>query len=158
IAAAQVCPIRFQGQWEDFETGLSYNRFRHYDGLVAHYTSPDPIGIKGGFRTHDYTVTPTIMIDPLGLAGDRPPNLSPPGAGRRGAFPAAKRGSGIAVCCQPDSVSPNLDKIGNKQPGREYKFREKSIREDPPHNYPENPSQNRGRHFNYPAVNHYDYL
>ncbi|WP_210168826.1 RHS domain-containing protein, partial [Methylobacterium sp. Leaf100] len=33
IAAAQVCPIRFQGQWEDFETGLSYNRFRHYDGL-----------------------------------------------------------------------------------------------------------------------------
>lgn len=28
---AQDCPFRYQGQYEDVETGLCYNRFRYYD-------------------------------------------------------------------------------------------------------------------------------
>ena len=31
---AQDCPFRYQGQYEDPETGLYYNRFRYYDRLT----------------------------------------------------------------------------------------------------------------------------
>ncbi|PSJ19308.1 hypothetical protein CVH10_23535, partial [Halomonas sp. ND22Bw] len=61
-------PIRFQGQWEDQETGLSYNQLRHYDVLVGQYASPDPIGIGGGFRLHGYVALPNSEVDPFGLA------------------------------------------------------------------------------------------
>ncbi|MGU3494353.1 RHS repeat-associated core domain-containing protein [Xanthobacteraceae bacterium A53D] len=68
VEARQLCPIRFQGQWEDAETGLSYNRFRHYDALVGQYASPDPIGLSGGMRPQGYVALPTAWADPLGLA------------------------------------------------------------------------------------------
>jgi len=32
---AQDCPFRYQGQYEDVETGLYYNRFRYYSGFVT---------------------------------------------------------------------------------------------------------------------------
>lgn len=62
------CPIRFPGQWHDPETGLHYNRFRVYDPETGQYLSPDPIGLRGGLRTHGYVDTPTSWVDPLGLA------------------------------------------------------------------------------------------
>jgi len=49
-----LCPIRFQGQWEDEETGLYYNCRRAYDPIAAQYLSPDPIRIFGGFDLHAY--------------------------------------------------------------------------------------------------------
>ncbi|CAM5768057.1 hypothetical protein LMIY3S_02372 [Labrys miyagiensis] len=51
-------PIRFQGQWEDEETGLYYNRFRYYDPLAGQYLCPDPIGLKGGARPQGYVINP----------------------------------------------------------------------------------------------------
>ncbi|WP_156467541.1 RHS repeat-associated core domain-containing protein [Methylobacterium sp. Leaf102] len=59
IDALQICLIRFQGQWEDGETGLSYNRFRHYEAALGQYASPDPIGILGGTRQQGYVSHPT---------------------------------------------------------------------------------------------------
>ncbi|MBM4794928.1 RHS repeat protein [Streptomyces sioyaensis] len=38
-------PLRFPGQYEDPETGLHYNYFRHYDPETARYTTPDPLGL-----------------------------------------------------------------------------------------------------------------
>jgi len=67
-AAALDCPIRFQGQWEDGESGLYYNRHRYYDPLTGQYLSPDPIGIAGGTRPNSYVHNPNTYIDPLGLA------------------------------------------------------------------------------------------
>ncbi len=67
-AAAWVCPIRFQGQWADAETGLYYNRHRHYDPVAGQYASPDPIGLEGGDRPQGYVDRPGIWVDPLGLA------------------------------------------------------------------------------------------
>ncbi|HKE23023.1 MAG TPA: RHS repeat-associated core domain-containing protein [Bryobacteraceae bacterium] len=67
------CPIRFQGQWSDPETGLHYNRFRHYDPSNAIYLSPDPIGLVGGTRQYGYVANPLAWVDPLGLA-QSPPN------------------------------------------------------------------------------------
>ncbi len=64
---ALVCPWRFPGQYEDAETGLFYNRNRHYDPLTGQYGSPDPIGLIGGDRPHGYVQNPAVWVDPLGL-------------------------------------------------------------------------------------------
>lgn len=61
-------PLRFQGQYEDEETGLHYNRFRYYEPEAGVYVSPDPIGLAGGLRGYGYGINPTGWIDPLGLA------------------------------------------------------------------------------------------
>ncbi|WP_299434329.1 RHS repeat-associated core domain-containing protein, partial [uncultured Maribacter sp.] len=41
-------PFRYQGQYEDSETGLYYNRFRYYSADSGTYISQDPIGLAGG--------------------------------------------------------------------------------------------------------------
>jgi hypothetical protein len=103
-------------------------------------------------------------IPGLGVkAGNRPPDVSPPGSGRRGAFREAKRQNDIPVSKQPDSTGPNKDKDGNVQPGRQYTFKKKDekdviIRDDAAgHNYGPNDPQNRGPHFNDGKKNHFDY-
>jgi len=63
------CSIRFQGQYEDVESGLYYNLNRYYDPRCGMYLSPDPIGLAGGIRPNAYVHNPTTYIDPLGLAG-----------------------------------------------------------------------------------------
>jgi RHS repeat-associated protein len=70
--AEHHCPFRFPGQYEDPETGLYYNRHRHYDPLTGQYASPDPIGLAGGDRPQGYVANPGVWTDPLGLAA-RPP-------------------------------------------------------------------------------------
>jgi RHS repeat-associated protein len=45
---AANCPFRYQGQYEDVETGLYYNRFRYYDPEVGIYIRQDPIRLQGG--------------------------------------------------------------------------------------------------------------
>ena len=98
-----------------------------------------------------------------GSEGNRPPNNSPEGAGRRGAFREAKRQNGIPVSQQPEDVLPNTDRRGKKQPGLIYRFINMlgeiiDIRDDSAgHVFPDDPTQNRGPHFNDPAGNHYDY-
>jgi RHS repeat-associated protein len=62
------CPFRFQGQYEDAETGLYYNRFRYYDPSIGCYLSQDPIGLAGGNPTlYGYVKDTNSWIDPLGL-------------------------------------------------------------------------------------------
>lgn len=61
------CPFRYQGQYEDGETGLYYNRFRFYDPNDGVYLSPDPIRIKGGIRQYAYVRSPIRYVDPKGL-------------------------------------------------------------------------------------------
>ena len=62
------CLLRFQGQIEDPETGLYYNRFRYYDPQTGSYCSSDPIGLSGGARSHGYVASPTVFLNPYGLA------------------------------------------------------------------------------------------
>lgn len=68
-------PLRFQGQYEDWETGLFYNRFRYYDPETARYVSPDPTGLLGGLHSYRYVPNPFRWVDPFGLvvinAGER---------------------------------------------------------------------------------------
>jgi RHS repeat-associated protein len=61
------CPFRYQGQYEDEETGLYYNRFRYYANNEGVYLNPDPIGLMGGIRLYNYVKDLLFLIDPLGL-------------------------------------------------------------------------------------------
>lgn len=62
------CPFRYQGQYEDEETGLYYNRFRYYDSNAGSYISQDPIGLESDtLNFYDYVCDLNDGIDPLGL-------------------------------------------------------------------------------------------
>ena len=65
---AQDCPFRYQGQYEDAETGLYYNRFRYYDPQTGIYISQDPIRLKGGHKLYEYVADSLTQLDVLGLA------------------------------------------------------------------------------------------
>ena len=81
--APDPCPIGFQGQWHDPDTGLCYNRHRHYDPLVGEYASPDPIGLEGGLRPQGYVHQPTGWVDPLGLQFGTPDDFLDHAASRQ---------------------------------------------------------------------------
>ncbi|MFS8070374.1 MAG: RHS repeat-associated core domain-containing protein, partial [Byssovorax sp.] len=66
--------LRFQGQYEDEETGLCYNRFRYYDQDTKRYISADPLGLHAGYNDYCYP-SPLASADPLGLAPTLP-NIS----------------------------------------------------------------------------------
>ncbi len=66
-AGTEAVPFRFQGQYEDAETGLYYNQCRYYDPELRCYTQADPIGLAGGSQPHSYVPDPTGWIDPYGL-------------------------------------------------------------------------------------------
>ncbi|MRV75984.1 DUF4150 domain-containing protein [Duganella sp. FT92W] len=61
-------PLRFPGQYQDYETGLYYNRHRYYDPDIGRFITQDPIGLLGGNNVYQYAPNPTWWIDPLGLA------------------------------------------------------------------------------------------
>ncbi|MEJ2045598.1 MAG: RHS repeat-associated core domain-containing protein [Reinekea sp.] len=60
--------IRFQGQWEDLETGLYQNLHRFYDPHSGRYINHDPIGLMGGLNQYQYCPNPVGWVDPLGLS------------------------------------------------------------------------------------------
>ena len=63
------CPIRFQGQWADEESGLCYNRFRYYEAQSGRFVSGDPIRLLGGLNSYLHGDNPINWLDPLGLSG-----------------------------------------------------------------------------------------
>ncbi|MFE2451122.1 DUF6531 domain-containing protein [[Kitasatospora] papulosa] len=67
--AGAYTPLRFPGQYFDPESGLHYNRHRHYDPDSGRYLSPDPLGLVPAPNAVTYVDNPTRWIDPLGLAG-----------------------------------------------------------------------------------------
>ena len=63
-----LVPFRYQGQYEDEETGLYYNWFRYYSPKMGMYISSDPIGLAGNNPTlYGYVSDPNIWIDVFGL-------------------------------------------------------------------------------------------
>jgi RHS repeat-associated protein len=60
--ARAACPFRYQGQYEDAETGLYYNRFRYFDPQTGAYISQDPIGLKGGLAPYAYITDPHKQV------------------------------------------------------------------------------------------------
>ncbi|UOG74196.1 RHS repeat-associated core domain-containing protein [Hymenobacter tibetensis] len=48
VEPTTACPFRYQGQYEDTETGLYYNRFRYYDPESGGYISQDTTSLARG--------------------------------------------------------------------------------------------------------------
>ena len=69
IGNAIDCPFRYQGQYEDDETGLYYNRFRYYSAEEGNYISQDPIKINGGNNLYGYVHDCNSWVDIFGLNG-----------------------------------------------------------------------------------------
>jgi len=65
-------PIRLQGQYADRETGLHYNRHRHFDPLAGQFVSQDPLGMGAGPHPYQYAANALTWVDPLGLMARRP--------------------------------------------------------------------------------------
>lgn len=64
------CPFRYQGQFEDVETGLYYNRFRYYAAEEGVYLSQDPIRLESNEpNLYAYVTDTNYWVDVLGLAG-----------------------------------------------------------------------------------------
>ena len=64
----QDCPFRYQGQYEDVETGLYYNRFRYFSPDEGTYISQDPVGLESRvYNLYAYAADPNATIDPFGL-------------------------------------------------------------------------------------------
>jgi RHS repeat-associated protein len=67
-AARVRCPMAFQGQWHDEESGLHYNKFRYHDPRTGRFISQDPIRLLGGLNLYAYCRNPVNWVDPLGLS------------------------------------------------------------------------------------------
>ena len=66
-----LVPFRYQGQYEDTETGLYYNRFRYYSPEMGMYISSDPIGLAGNNPTlYGYVQDVNTWLDVFGLKCD----------------------------------------------------------------------------------------
>ncbi len=65
------CPFRYQGQYEDMETGLYYNRFRYYSPSEGVYISQDPIGLQSE-QANFYAYVPDTskFVDIYGLSSN----------------------------------------------------------------------------------------
>ncbi len=85
------------------------------------------------------------------------------GVGRRGALRQALRDNNVPTSKPPTSQCTNTDRRGNRQPGRQYLYKDSKgndviIRDDARgHTYPDDPTQNIGPHFNGPNGTHYVY-
>ena len=62
-------PFHYQGQYEDIETGLYYNRFRYYSPETGAYISQDPIRLAGNNPNfYGYTFDSNTEVDVWGLS------------------------------------------------------------------------------------------
>ena len=169
------------GTWSDHLVGSGkalYNEAKSAASLLIPSIQQTPIPPEqryGAMGTEWLLIAGSLPAKVLGSAGKigkvakgtKPPNLSPSGAGRKGAFREAKRQSGVPVSQQPSRVTQNLDKRGKPQLGKNYEFdivgdggkrRTINIRDDAGgHDFGPGNSQNRGPHFNDEAGNHFDY-
>ena len=83
-------PFKYQGQYEDGETGLYYNRFRYYDPNAGGYISQDPVGVNGGLLLFGYVSDINLLVDVFGLVETR--NFTNFDAAREEAFRIASGG------------------------------------------------------------------
>jgi RHS repeat-associated protein len=118
IAKTTTTPLRFQGQYEDDETGFYYNRARYYSPEIGRFISADPIDIAGGLNVFAYARNPILWVDPCGLADDvsTAPNTAYFWSGRTNGVSSGSVVQGIAGANGGTSLEMLLDKRGITMP------------------------------------------
>jgi RHS repeat-associated protein len=111
-------PIRFQGQYEDEETGLRYNRFRYYDAEAGRFTSVDPFGLSGALHPFAYAPNPFAWVDPAGLARVLGPNetLNRLMMPKDGVFPISPEGGAPNANQKGVRTCTSIQKGGKSKP------------------------------------------
>lgn len=72
VHAAELSnPIRLQGQYEDPETSLHYNRHRYFDHAIGQFVGQDPLRLRPGDNIYEFGPNAFQWADPLGLAQHR---------------------------------------------------------------------------------------
>lgn len=72
-ASLTANPLRLQGQYEDSETGLHYNRHRYYAPRLGQFSGIDPLGLAPGENPYRFAKNALQWIDPLGLHSTKVP-------------------------------------------------------------------------------------
>jgi RHS repeat-associated protein len=112
--------IRAQGQYEDAETGLHYNRHRYYDPQTGRYISKDPVGLAGGVNVYQYANgNPAQWVDPLGLTGTCCPCLYRGVSAKHPALEDAKRGV-VSPADPSANLSPEQHAEGGSTGNSQY--------------------------------------
>lgn len=107
-------PIRLQGQYEDEETTLRYNRFRYFEQRLGWFVSPDPLGLDAGDNIYQFASNVWRWIDPLGLTcvtgfhGTKAANLE--SIRREGLIRPNSRGEIFLSTSQADTFVHGADK------------------------------------------------
>ncbi|MEF9439355.1 RHS repeat-associated core domain-containing protein [Burkholderia sp. 1B3(2022)] len=109
-------PLSFQGQQEDAETGLRYNRYRYYDPVLGRFVSRDPIGLVGGLNAYQYAPNPVQWTDPTGLTRCCCPSLLP-GEGDVGKYRDLKRAGSTGDNLTPHHIPSDAYMEGIAVPG-----------------------------------------
>ena len=66
ISSFKNNPLRYNGQYYDYESGMTYLRARYYDSSIRRFISEDPI--KDGLNWYAYCGNnPVMFVDPSGL-------------------------------------------------------------------------------------------
>ncbi|MGE7129303.1 RHS repeat domain-containing protein [Lysinibacillus xylanilyticus] len=119
IGEKYFIPFRYQGQYEDMEIGLYYNRFRYYSPSEGMYLQQDPIGLAGNNPTlYGYVNNPCTLVDPFGLQVKNQVFSS-----KRAALRYAKELAGIPRSQRPNRqwiVGDDITKKGGTYPHYEY--------------------------------------
>ena len=115
------CPFRYQGQYEDEETGLYYNWFRYYSAEDGIYISQDPIGLASAEPNfYRYVSDSNSLIDPFGLAR-KPVSSRLPEGSRTGEF-GPKNGVLVKRNPQTGDLIQIRTYDGNGNPVRDIDF------------------------------------
>jgi RHS repeat-associated protein len=64
-------PFRLLGQVHDEDAELAWTRFRCFDADTGTWISTDPLEIRGGSNAYALDGSPNLVIDPLGLMGNK---------------------------------------------------------------------------------------
>lgn len=116
-STTRATDVRFVGQLADEETGLHYNRFRHYDPEAGRFISPDPIRLAGGPELYAAPYDPYSLVDPLGLRF--------PDSVKQAALQAnTDENGGVVKCAECDTtcVQPQKSMKGVTPPQNEWQF------------------------------------
>ena len=119
--AIDFVPFRYQGQYEDVESGLYYNRFRYYDGISGNYISQDPIRfLSGEPNFYSYVTDSNSWVDIFGLnplALPAPVGTNPWGSDTINSIIVPKGGLDVEMAMSPNQTRPGdwatTDKITN---------------------------------------------
>jgi RHS repeat-associated protein len=133
FGAENFISFTYLGQYQDVETGLSYNRHRYYDPNSGVYISQDPIRLIGGMNIYAYVKDTNSWVDPLGLfdvyrgmieTSDGPFIYSGPVDGNNGLNPANSLGVrpeevGMSTNTNVDNIQTHRKppEFGGKQKG-----------------------------------------